>query len=136
MQVVCDIGLDYLRLGQPASTLSSGESQRLKLASYLSSLKSRRTLFVMDEPTTGLHFQDIVRLLDCFQRLLDDGHSMIIVEHNLQMMLASDYIIDLGPFAAHRGGTIVAQGTPEDIAKSEHSITGRSIAEALRDLKI
>jgi len=134
LQVVCDIGLDYLRLGQPASTLSSGESQRLKLASYLSSLKSRRTLFVMDEPTTGLHFQDIVRLLDCFQRLLDDGHSMIIVEHNLQMMLASDYIIDLGPFAAHRGGTIVAQGTPEEISKSEHSITGRSIAAALHKL--
>ncbi len=132
LQVVCDIGLDYLRLGQAARTLSSGESQRLKLASYLASLKSRRTLFVMDEPTTGLHFQDIVRLLDCFQTLLDAGHSMIIVEHNVQMMLAADYIIDLGPQAAHRGGTLVAQGTPEEIAKCENSLTGQTIAVTLR----
>jgi excinuclease ABC subunit A len=134
LQVVCDIGLDYLRLGQAARSLSSGESQRLKLASYLASLKSRRTLFVMDEPTTGLHFQDIVRLLDCFQTLLDAGHSMIIVEHNVQMMLAADYIIDLGPQAAHRGGTLVAQGTPEDVAKCETSLTGKVIEAALEKL--
>jgi excinuclease ABC subunit A len=132
LQVVCDIGLDYLRLGQPTSTLSSGESQRLKLASFLASLKSRRTLFIMDEPTTGLHFRDIVRLLDCFQTLLEAGHSMIVVEHNVQMMLAADYIIDMGPQAAQRGGRVVVQGTPEQVAECPESLTGKLLAATLR----
>jgi excinuclease ABC subunit A len=126
-----DVGLDYLRLGQPANTLSSGEAQRLKLAAHLSSAKRRRTLFLMDEPTTGLHYADIVQLLDCFEALLAAGHSLIIVEHNLQMMKAADYVIDLGPGASEEGGKIVVQGTPEKVAHCKESITGRFLAAAL-----
>lgn len=126
-----DVGLDYLRLGQPANTLSSGEAQRLKLASYISAAKRNRTLFLMDEPTTGLHYADIVQLLDCFDALLAVGHSLIVVEHNLQLMKAADYIIDLGPGAAEEGGTVVVQGTPEKVARCENSITGRFLATAL-----
>ncbi|MCB9941114.1 MAG: excinuclease ABC subunit UvrA [Planctomycetaceae bacterium] len=128
-----DVGLDYLRLGQPANTLSAGEAQRLKLASYISSAKRNRTLFIMDEPTTGLHYSDIVQLLDCFEALLSVGHSLIVVEHNLQMMKAADYIIDLGPGAAEDGGNVVVQGTPEKVARCDESITGRFLAEVLGD---
>ena len=128
-----DVGLDYLRLGQPANTLSAGEAQRLKLAGYLSSASRNRTLFILDEPTTGLHYADIVQLLDCFDALLAVGHSLIVVEHNLQMMKAADYIIDLGPDAAEEGGQIVVQGTPERVARHEDSRTGKFLAEALAD---
>lgn len=128
-----DVGLDYLRLGQPANTLSSGEAQRLKLASYISSAKRNRTLFIMDEPTTGLHYSDIVQLLDCFDALLSVGHSLIVVEHNLQMMKAADYIIDLGPRAAEDGGRVVIQGTPEKVARCAESVTGPFLAEVLGD---
>jgi len=126
-----DVGLDYLRLGQPANTLSAGEAQRLKLAAFISSARRNRTLFIMDEPTTGLHYADVVQLLDCFDMLLGVGHSLIVVEHNLQMMKAADYIIDLGPGPAEQGGEVVARGTPEEIAGCERSITGRFLAEAL-----
>jgi excinuclease ABC subunit A len=126
-----DVGLDYLRLGQPANTLSAGEAQRLKLAGYLAAAKRQRTLFLLDEPTTGLHFSDVVKLLDCFDALLAVGHSLIVVEHNLQLMKAADYIIDLGPGAADEGGDLVAQGTPEEVAKCSRSLTGRYLAEAL-----
>jgi excinuclease ABC subunit A len=129
-----DVGLDYLRLGQPATTLSGGEAQRLKLAAYLLARRNGRTLFVLDEPTTGLHYSDIVRLLDCFEALLDVGHSLVVVEHNLQLMKAADYIIDLGPGAAGEGGRIVATGTPEEIAACAASATGRFLAcEFARD---
>ena len=128
-----DVGLDYLRLGQPANTLSAGEAQRLKLAAYLSSARRRRTLFLMEEPTTGLHHADIVQLLDCFDALLAVGHSLIVVEHNLQMMKAADYIIDLGPGAAEDGGRVVVQGTPEKVARCKDSVTGRFLATALAD---
>jgi excinuclease ABC subunit A len=129
-----DVGLDYLRLGQPATTLSGGEAQRLKLAAYLLARRNGRTLFVLDEPTTGLHYSDIVRLLDCFEALLDVGHSLVVVEHNLQLMKAADYIIDLGPGAAGDGGRIVATGTPEEIAACAASATGRFLArEFARD---
>ena len=120
-----DVGLDYIRLGQPANTLSGGESQRLKLAAYLSNARKGRCLFIMDEPTTGLHFADIVQLLDGFDALVETGHSLIVVEHNLQMIKAADYIIDMGPGAADAGGQIVAEGTPEQIARNENSETGR-----------
>jgi excinuclease ABC subunit A len=123
-----DVGLDYLRLGQPAITLSGGEAQRLKLAAYLLAKRNGRTLFVLDEPTTGLHFSDIVRLLDCFEALLDVGHSLVIVEHNLQLMKAADYIIDLGPGAAEEGGRVVVAGTPEEVAACAESATGRFLA--------
>ncbi|HBT76907.1 MAG TPA: excinuclease ABC subunit A, partial [Planctomycetaceae bacterium] len=126
-----DVGLDYVRLGQPANTLSGGESQRLKLAAYLSNVKRGRCLFLLDEPTTGLHFADIVQLLDCFDALLRTGHSLIVVEHNLQLMKAADYIIDLGPGAAERGGRVVARGTPEELARNPESATGRFLAEIL-----
>lgn len=132
-----DVGLDYVRLGQPANTLSGGEAQRLKLAGYMSSAKRGRCLFILDEPTTGLHFADVVQLLDCFDALLAVGHSLIVVEHNLQVMKAADYIIDLGPGAAEEGGQIVAKGTPEMIARARESVTGRFLsevfAEALRE---
>lgn len=127
-----DVGLDYLRLGQPANTLSGGESQRLKLAGYLSTAKRGRCLFLLDEPTTGLHFADVVQLLDCFEALLSVGHSLIVVEHNLQLIKAADYIVDLGPGAGDEGGTIVAHGTPETVARLPHSITGQFLAAALK----
>jgi excinuclease ABC subunit A len=126
-----DVGLDYVRLGQPANTLSGGESQRLKLAAYMSSASRGRTLFLLDEPSTGLHFADIVQLLDCFEALLAVGHSLIVVEHNLHLIKAADYVIDLGPGAADEGGRLVAQGTPESVCRSADSITGRYLAEAL-----
>ena len=110
LKQLIDVGLDYLRLGQPANTLSGGEAQRLKLAAYLSAKRRGRTLFMLDEPTTGLHFSDIVQLVDCFDALLDVGHSLIVVEHNLQLMKAADWIIDLGPGAADEGGRVVVAG--------------------------
>src|SRR6185436_16899620 len=118
-----DVGLDYLRLGQPANTLSGGEAQRLKLAAYTSSHRRGRTLFLLDEPTTGLHFSDIVQLLDCFDALLSVGHSLIVVEHNVQIMKAADYIIDLGPGASAEGGRVVARGTPEFVSRAPESVT-------------
>jgi excinuclease ABC subunit A len=124
-----DVGLDYLRLGQPATTLSGGEAQRLKLAAYLLAKRHGRTLFLLDEPTTGLHYSDIVRLLDCFEALLDVGHSLVVVEHNLQLMKAADYLIDLGPGAATEGGRVVVTGTPEEVAACGASVTGRFLAQ-------
>ena len=131
LKLLIDVGLDYLRLGQPANTLSGGEAQRLKLAGYMSGAKRNRTLFILDEPTTGLHFADVVQLLDCFDALLAVGHSLIVVEHNLQMMKAADWIVDLGPGAADAGGQIVVQGSPELVANCKASATGRLLAEAL-----
>ena len=112
-----DVGLEYIKLGQPATTLSSGEGQRLKLAAFLASATRKRTLFLLDEPTTGLHFADIVRLVDCFDALLADGHGLIVVEHNSMLMQAADYLIDLGPGAAEEGGDVVAVGTPAEVSR-------------------
>ncbi len=131
LKQLIDVGLDYLRLGQPANTLSSGEAQRLKLASYLSAARRKRTLFLLDEPTTGLHFSDIVKLLDGFEALLAVGHSLIVIEHNLQVMKAADYIIDLGPGAGEQGGQVIVQGPPETIAQHAESVTGRYLRESL-----
>lgn len=133
LKPLLDVGIDYLRLGQPANTLSSGESQRLKLAMHLSTAKQRRTLFLLDEPTAGLHYSDIVKLLDCFESLLQLGHSIILVEHNLQIMKAADYLIDLGPEAAANGGRLVAKGSPEEIAAVEESRTGACLARAFEE---
>ena len=127
-----DVGLDYLRLGQGANTLSGGEAQRLKLAAHLSASKRSRCLFILDEPTTGLHFADIVQLLDCFEALLAVGHSLIVIEHNLHLIRAADYVIDLGPGAADQGGLLVAKGTPEQVARQSESVTGRYLAESLK----
>jgi excinuclease ABC subunit A len=132
-----DVGLDYVRLGQPANTLSGGEAQRLKLAAYMSKAGHRpkggrgRCLFILDEPTTGLHFSDVTQLLDCFDALLAVGHSLIVVEHNLQVMKAADYLIDLGPAAADQGGHVVAQGTPEEVARNAESVTGKFLSSVL-----
>ena len=134
LKLLLDVGLDYLRLGQPATTLSGGEAQRMKLAAHLAAKRRGRALFVLDEPTTGLHFSDIVQLVDCFDALLEVGHSLVIVEHNLQLMKAADWIIDLGPGAADDGGRVVATGTPEEVAACRESVTGRILArEFARD---
>ena len=132
LKCLIDVGLDYLKLGQPANTLSGGEAQRLKMATYIAAARKGRTLFVLDEPTSGLHFSDVLQLLDCFDSLLAMGHSLVVVEHNVLMMQAADYIIDLGPGAADQGGQIVACGTPEEIAENPDSITGKYLAEELK----
>ncbi len=131
LKVLLEVGLDYLQLGQSATTLSSGEAQRLKLATYLASASRRRTLFILDEPTTGLHTNDILQLLDCFDALIEAGHSLVVVEHNLHLMAVADHIIDIGPGAAAEGGHVVASGTPEQIADSDSSLTGKHLRSFL-----
>jgi excinuclease ABC subunit A len=129
LKPLMDVGLDYLPLGQGAPTLSSGESQRLKLAAFLGGGRQKPTLFVMDEPTTGLHPADIDVLLNCFDALLAVGHSLLVIEHNVQLMQAADYLIDIGPDAAERGGQVVAMGTPQDLVRCRASVTGRFLGE-------
>ncbi len=126
-----DVGLGYIKLGQSSSTLSGGENQRVKLAYYLSQEKADPTLFIFDEPTTGLHFHDIKKLLEAFEALLQRGHSIVIIEHNLDVIKCADYIIDLGPEGGERGGTIVATGTPEEVAANGASYTGQFLQEKL-----
>jgi excinuclease ABC subunit A len=132
LKCLMEVGLDYLRLGQPANTLSGGEAQRLKMATYISSERRGRTLFVLDEPTTGLHFSDVLQLIDCFDSLVDMGHSLVVVDHNLLIMQAADWIIDLGPGAADEGGRVVATGTPEQLGSNSASITGKFLAKELK----
>lgn len=131
LKVLDDVGLGYIRLGQSATSLSGGEAQRVKLAAHLGASGSGPTLFLFDEPTTGLHFDDIRKLLRCFNSLIDRGNSVVIIEHNLDVIKCADHIIDLGPEAGEDGGTVVAQGTPEDIARNSKSITGRYLAPLL-----
>ena len=131
LQVLNDVGLGYIHLGQPATTLSGGEAQRIKLSSELSRRSTGRTLYILDEPTTGLHFADIERLLHVLQRLVDAGNSVIVIEHNLDVIKSVDWIIDLGPEGGSAGGTIIAEGTPEDIAQVERSYTGQYLAHLL-----
>src|SRR5688572_17817217 len=131
--VLDEIGLGYLRLGQPATTLSGGEAQRIKIASHLSSRTGDRILYVLDEPTTGLHFDDIAKLLTAFKKLLEAGHTLLVIEHNLDVIKTADYIIDLGPEGGEDGGTIVATGTPEQIAQIEASHTGRYLRPVLAE---
>jgi len=126
-----DVGLGYIRLGQPATTLSGGEAQRVKLASELQRRQTGKTFYILDEPTTGLHFDDVRQLLEVLQRLVDAGNTVLVIEHNLDIIKAADYVIDLGPEGGDRGGTIVVQGTPEDIAKTSESHTGRFLARLL-----
>jgi excinuclease ABC subunit A len=136
LKLLQQVGLGYLRLGQPINTLSGGESQRLKLVRHLAEFTqaavadAKPTLFLFDEPTTGLHFDDVRVLLEVFQRLVDNGHSVVIIEHNLDVIKSADWVIDLGPDAGDEGGEVVACGTPEQIAQSKVSHTG----EALREL--
>jgi excinuclease ABC subunit A len=121
-----------MRMGQPGTTLSGGEAQRVKLAAHLQEKSSESTLFIFDEPTTGLHFDDIAKLIACFQELVQRGHSLVIVEHNTDVMKCADWIIDMGPEAGAGGGTVVAAGTPEAIAKVKASHTGRFLREILK----
>ncbi|MEC8338528.1 MAG: excinuclease ABC subunit UvrA [Planctomycetota bacterium] len=127
-----DVGLGYLPLGQGANTLSGGEAQRLKMATAISARSQNRTLYILDEPTTGLHFADVAQLIDCFTALIDVGHSLIVVDHNLQLIKEADYLIDLGPGAADAGGEVVGVGTPEELAKHSPHPTARCLAEALQ----
>ncbi|MEM7229769.1 MAG: excinuclease ABC subunit A, partial [Planctomycetota bacterium] len=125
------VGLDYVQLGQPSTTLSGGEAQRIKLASELGSRSSAHTLYVLDEPTTGLHFADVAKLLDVLQELANQGHTLVVIEHNLDVIKCADWIIDLGPEGGDRGGTIVAEGPPEKVAKVKRSHTGQYLQPLL-----
>jgi excinuclease ABC subunit A len=133
LQVLDEIGLGYLRLGQPATTLSGGEAQRIKIAAHLSSHSGERLLYILDEPTTGLHFDDIAKLLTAFRKLLEAGHTLLVIEHNLDVIKTADFIVDLGPEGGEDGGTIVAIGTPEQVAQVEASHTGRYLRPVLAE---
>jgi excinuclease ABC subunit A len=132
LQTLLDVGLSYIRLGQNATTLSGGEAQRVKLAKELSKRSTGRTLYILDEPTTGLHFYDIEQLLGVLHRLRDEGNTIVVIEHNLDVIKTADWIIDLGPEGGAGGGTIVATGTPEEIAANEKSFTGHYLRAAMQ----
>ena len=131
LKTLDEVGLGYVRLGQPATTLSGGEAQRVKLAAELQKRSTGRTLYVLDEPTTGLHFEDIRRLLAVLQRLVDQGNTVVVIEHNLDVIKCADWLIDMGPDGGSRGGLLVATGTPEDVAANEASETGKFLREIL-----
>ena len=132
METLNDVGLSYIRLGQPSTELSGGEAQRIKLAAELSKRSTGRTVYILDEPTTGLHFADVHKLTEILRRLAGDGNTVIVIEHNLDVIKTADYIIDIGPEGGDRGGTVVACGTPEEIARSEKSYTGKYIDAILK----
>jgi len=131
LQTLFDVGLGYIRLGQPSTTLSGGEAQRIKLSRELSKRATGKTLYILDEPTTGLHFADIKKLLDVLTSLRDAGNTIVIIEHNLDVIKSADHIIDLGPEGGDGGGTVVATGTPEEVSKVRGSHTGEFLAPVL-----
>ena len=131
IKVLQDVGLGYIKLGQPSSTLSGGESQRVKLAAELSKRDTGNTLFILDEPTTGLHFEDIKILLGVLNELVERGNTVLVIEHNMDVIKSADYIIDMGPEGGKNGGQVVAQGTPEEIIKSSNSITAAFLKKEL-----
>jgi excinuclease ABC subunit A len=131
MQTLLDVGLGYINIGQPGTTLSGGEAQRVKLASELYRRSTGKTLYILDEPTTGLHVDDIGRLLEVLHRLVDSGESVLVIEHNLDVIKTADYIIDMGPEGGSGGGTVLATGTPEKLITVEESYTGRYLKPVL-----
>ena len=131
LKTLYDVGLGYVKLGQPATTLSGGEAQRVKLATELSKRPTGRTMYILDEPTTGLHTADVHRLIDVFNRLVDAGNSMVVIEHNLDVIKSADYIVDLGPEGGDRGGNVVCMGTPERVAECKESYTGKFLKKML-----
>ena len=131
LQTLHDVGLDYLKLGQASPTLSGGEAQRIKLSSELSKRSTGHTIYLLDEPTTGLHFEDIRKLLLVLGRLVDQGNTVLVIEHNLDVIKTADWLIDMGPEGGKRGGTLVAAGTPEDVAADPTSYTGQFLAPLL-----
>jgi excinuclease ABC subunit A len=131
LQTLQEVGLDYIKVGQPATTLSGGEAQRVKLAKELSKRATGKTLYILDEPTTGLHFEDVKKLLEVLHRLVDTGNSMVVIEHNLDVIKTADWVIDIGPEGGNGGGQIIASGTPEDIVKVKGSFTGQYLAPLL-----
>jgi excinuclease ABC subunit A len=131
LRTLQDVGLGYVQLGQSATTLSGGEAQRVKLSKELSRRGTGRTLYILDEPTTGLHFADTHKLLDVLNKLVDQGNTVVIIEHNLDVIKSADYVLDLGPEGGQGGGRVVAKGTPEQVARSRESFTGRFLAEIL-----
>ncbi|MDQ3290714.1 MAG: ATP-binding cassette domain-containing protein, partial [Bacteroidota bacterium] len=132
IKILNEVGLGYITLGQQATTLSGGEAQRVKLATELAKKDTGKTFYILDEPTTGLHFEDIKHLSDVIHRLVDKGNTVLLIEHNLDMIKVADYIIDIGPEGGDGGGTIVAQGTPEEVAACDKGYTARFLREELR----
>jgi excinuclease ABC subunit A len=131
LRTLQEVGLGYIELGQSATTLSGGEAQRVKLSKELSRRGTGKTLYILDEPTTGLHFEDTRKLLDVLNKLVDQGNTVVVIEHNLDVIKAADHVIDLGPEGGEAGGRVVAEGTPEELARSEQSFTGWFLSEAL-----
>ena len=132
LKTLYDVGLGYIKLGQSATTLSGGEAQRVKLSTELSKRPTGRTLYILDEPTTGLHTADVHRLIDVLQTLCDSGNTIVVIEHNLDVIKTADHIIDLGPGGGNNGGTIVATGTPEQVAENPNSFTGEFLKKVLK----
>ena len=135
LQTMIDVGLDYIRLGQLATTLSGGEAQRIKLSRELAKRSTGSTLYILDEPSTGLHFDDVRKLLEVLQRLVASGNTVVVIEHNLDIIKCADWLLDLGPEGGYAGGQIVAQGTPEKVAKVKKSHTGQFLSEMLQPKK-
>ena len=131
IETLYDVGLSYIRLGQPSTTLSGGEAQRIKLATELSRRSTGRTIYILDEPTTGLHFADVHKLIDILKRLAEGGNTVVVIEHNLDVIKTADYIIDIGPEGGDRGGTVIACGTPEEVAACKGSYTGQYVRKYL-----
>ena len=131
IQTLYDVGLSYIKLGQPSTELSGGEAQRIKLATELSRRGTGKTIYILDEPTTGLHFADVHKLIEILRRLSEGGNTVVVIEHNLDVIKTADYIIDIGPEGGNRGGTILAQGTPEEVAQIKESYTGQYVAKYL-----
>jgi excinuclease ABC subunit A len=136
LQTLSEVGLGYVHLGQSATTLSGGEAQRIKLSRELSRRATGRTLYILDEPTTGLHFEDVKRLLEVLHRLTDLGNTVIVIEHQIDVIKTADWVIDLGPEGGEKGGWIVAQGTPEEVAEVPGSYTGQALAPFLRPFEL